>query len=152
MVPESQEEASFYAALAQVAAEVDEAIAAATESEPEPEPEPESESESTCSVRSRSSETLLLSESEESEHKPKHDSILRSLRRPSSSLDDISPEPVSIPWSCSDVLLDRPVAMEVLEDVEAMEEVQALVTEQFEQYEQSTTIMSFDVVHGKPMG
>lgn len=148
MVPESQEEASFYAALAQVAAEVDEAIAAATESEPEP----ESESESTCSVRSRSSETLLLSESEESEHKPKHDSILRSLRRPSSSLDDISPEPVSIPWSCSDVLLDRPVAMEVLDDVEAMEEVQALVTEQFEQYEQSTTIMSFDVVHGRPMG
>ncbi|KAF9389616.1 hypothetical protein CPB97_011026 [Podila verticillata] len=142
VVPESQEEASFYAALAQVAAEVDEVIAAATESEPE------SESESTCSVRSRSSETLLLSEGEESEHnKPKHDSILRSLRRPSSSLDVISPEPVSIPWSCSDVLLDRPVAMEVLEDMEVMEEVQALVAEQLEQYEQSTTAMAFDVVH-----
>ncbi|KFH71236.1 hypothetical protein MVEG_01537 [Podila verticillata NRRL 6337] len=143
VVPESQEEASFYAALAQVAAEVDEVIAAATESEPE------SESESTCSVRSRSSETLLLSECEESEHNtPKHESILRSLRRPSSSLEVVSPEPVSIPWSCSDVLFDRPVAMEVLEDMEAIEEVQALVAEQLEQYEQSTTIMSVDVVHG----
>ncbi|KAG0345493.1 hypothetical protein BG005_001279 [Podila minutissima] len=128
-VPESAEEASFYAALAQVAAEVDEAIAAATE---------ESESESTCSVRSRSSETLLLSEDEHVAHdKP--------VGSPRSALSPycISPETnVPIPWSCSDVLLDRPAALE-LQGVEAMEEVQAMVTEQFEQYEQATTIMSY---------
>lgn len=112
---------------------MDEAIAAATE---------ESESESTCSVRSRSSETLLLSEDEHVAHdKP--------VGSPRSALSPycISPETnVPIPWSCSDVLLDRPAALE-LQGVEAMEEVQAMVTEQFEQYEQATTIMSY--VHGK---
>ncbi|KAG0069481.1 hypothetical protein BGZ92_004671, partial [Podila epicladia] len=130
-VPESAEEASFYAALAQVAAEVDEAIAAATE---------ESESESTCSVRSRSSETLLLSEDEHVAHGKQVGSP-----RSASSPYFISPETnVLIPWSCSDVLLDRPVASEH-QDVEAMEEVQAMVTEQVEQYEQSTAIMSYNV-------
>ncbi|KAG0327574.1 hypothetical protein BG000_000897 [Podila horticola] len=133
-VPESPEEASFYAALAQVAAEVDEAIAAASE---------ESESESTCSVRSRSSETLLLSEDEQVAHDKQDSSSLR----PSLSPYFVSPETnVPIPWSCSDVLLDRPAALD-LQDIEAMEEVQAMVTGQFEEYEQSTTIMSFDV-HG----
>ncbi|KAF9322583.1 hypothetical protein BG006_002265, partial [Podila minutissima] len=130
-VPESAEEASFYAALAQVTAEVDEAIAAATE---------ESESESTCSVRSRSSETLLLSEDEHVAHdKP--------VGSPRSALSPycISPETnVPIPWSCSDMLLDRPAASK-LQGVEAIEEVQAMVTEQSEQYEQATTIMSYNV-------
>ncbi|KAG0039522.1 hypothetical protein BGZ82_007917 [Podila clonocystis] len=108
-VPESPEEASFYAALAQVAAEVDEAIAAATE---------ESESESTCSVRSRSSETLLLSEDEQVAH-AKQVGIPRSALSPYI----VSPETnVPIPWSCSDVLLDRPTLE--FQDIEAMEEVQ----------------------------
>lgn len=114
---------------------MDEAIAAASE---------ESESESTCSVRSRSSETLLLSEDEQVAHDKQDSSSLR----PSLSPYFVSPETnVPIPWSCSDVLLDRPAALD-LQDIEAMEEVQAMVTGQFEEYEQSTTIMSFDV-HGK---
>ncbi|KAG0034903.1 hypothetical protein BGZ81_002310 [Podila clonocystis] len=126
--PESPEEASFYAALAQVAAEVDEAIAAATE---------ESESESTCSVRSRSSETLLLSEDEQVAH-------AKQIGNPQPALSPyfVSPETnVPIPWSCSDVLLHRP-ALE-FQDIEAMEEVKPMVTERIEQYEQSTTIMSY---------